>query len=170
MHRHAAFPGRGAKRKALAEPENAQREHGPNETFGDIEQQQLGQRRLGGRTRQIGLSLIGRIQDQRGLAGQGNAEDQPDAQDRRRADPESPWLAPLDHGASNISREPGCSNAWVAFDSRRFSTYGCAVPLESSPLEACVMTVQILLGLMGTLCVVAVYFWLVRSKGPESPQ
>ncbi len=27
------------------------------------------------------------------------------------------------------------------------------------------MTVQIMIGVMGTVCVVAVYFWLVRSKG-----
>ena len=32
------------------------------------------------------------------------------------------------------------------------------------------MTVQILIGLMGTLTVIAVYFWLVRSKGEEAPQ
>jgi len=32
------------------------------------------------------------------------------------------------------------------------------------------MAVQILLGVMGTLCVVAVYFWLVRGKSEETPQ
>lgn len=32
------------------------------------------------------------------------------------------------------------------------------------------MTVQILLGLMGTISVVAVYFWLVRGKGEETPK
>ena len=31
------------------------------------------------------------------------------------------------------------------------------------------MTVQILIGVMGTLTVVAVYFWLIRSKGEETP-
>lgn len=33
------------------------------------------------------------------------------------------------------------------------------------------MEVQLLIGLMGTLCVVAVYFWLVRSRTPiEEPE
>jgi hypothetical protein len=32
------------------------------------------------------------------------------------------------------------------------------------------MAVQILLGVMGTLTVIAVYFWLVRSKGEETPK
>ncbi|GEM_PF-3992846 len=32
------------------------------------------------------------------------------------------------------------------------------------------MTVQILIGLMGTLSVIAVYFWLVRSKGEQTQQ
>ena len=32
------------------------------------------------------------------------------------------------------------------------------------------MAVQILLGVMGTLTVIAVYFWLVRSKGEEAPK
>ncbi len=32
------------------------------------------------------------------------------------------------------------------------------------------MTVQILIGLMGTLTEVAVYFWLVRTKDNEAPQ
>lgn len=32
------------------------------------------------------------------------------------------------------------------------------------------MEVQLLIGLMGTLCVVAVYFWLVRSKDAQQPE
>jgi len=32
------------------------------------------------------------------------------------------------------------------------------------------MEVQLLIGLMGTLCVVAVYFWVVRSGGDKQTE
>ena len=32
------------------------------------------------------------------------------------------------------------------------------------------MGVPVLLGVMGTLCVIAVYFWLVRNKSEKTPQ
>ena len=35
--------------------------------------------------------------------------------------------------------------------------------------EAMTMTVQILIGVMGIMSVIAVYFWLVRGKGEETP-
>lgn len=32
------------------------------------------------------------------------------------------------------------------------------------------MEVQLLIGVMGTLCVVAVYFWVVRSRDDKQPE
>ena len=36
------------------------------------------------------------------------------------------------------------------------------------PRQESFMEIQILIGVMGTLCVIATYFWLIRSKKNKS--